>query len=74
LEARNTKDSQVILEHITQFINLFSDKNGYENPINIFRKGFHVEEKMNWRAYHHQAGTFLNHLDNKKHIRKNAAS
>ena len=65
--ARNTKDAQVILDHITQYTDFFSNKNECQIPINRFRKTSHIEEKMNWCAYyHHQSGIFLNHLENKK--------
>jgi integrase/uncharacterized membrane protein len=66
-KVRNTQDAQVILDHITQYTDFFSDKNECQIPINPFRKASHIEEKMNWCAYYHrQAGTFLNHLENKK--------
>lgn len=66
-KARNTKDAQVILDHITQYTDYFSDKNGSSVPINLFRKASHSEEKISWCAYYHrQAGVFLNHLDDKK--------
>ncbi len=66
-KVRNTRDVQVTLDHITQYTDFFSDKSEPKIPINPFRKASHLEEKMNWCAYYHrQAGTFLNHLENKK--------
>jgi integrase/uncharacterized membrane protein len=70
-QARNTKDAQVILDHLTQYTDFFSDQNERQIPINPFRKASHIEEKMNWCAYYHrQAGIFLNHLENKKNTAK----
>jgi len=66
-QARNTKDAQVILDHITQYTDFFSDQHDRKIPINPFRKASHIEERMNWCAYYHrQTGIFLNHLENKK--------
>jgi integrase len=65
-QARNTKDAQVILDHITQYTDFFRDQYDHQIPINPFRKASHIEERMNWCAYYHrQAGIFLNHLENK---------
>jgi len=65
-QARNTNDAQVILDHITQYTDFFSDQYDRQIPINPFRKASHIEERMNWCAYYHrQAGIFLNHLENK---------
>jgi integrase len=65
--ARDTKDAEVILNHITQYTDFYSDKSENKLPINTFRKASHIEEKINWCAYYHrQKGIFLNHLENKK--------
>lgn len=67
-KARNTVDAQVILYHITQYTDYFSDKNGCQIPMNPFRKASHTEEKINWCAYYHrQSAIFLNHLENKNY-------
>ena len=66
-KTRNTRDAQVILYHITQYVDYFTDRNGCQIPINPFRKASHTEEKINWCAYYHrQSAIFLNHLENKK--------
>ncbi len=68
-KVRNPRDAQVILYHITQYTDYIDEKNGYQTPINLFRKASHTEEKINWCAYYHRKeGVFLSHLENKKTV------
>ncbi len=68
-KVRNTRDAQVILYHITRYTDYFSERNECQIPVNPFIKASHTEEKINWCAYyHHQAGVFLNHLEDRKAI------
>tara|TARA_R110001583_G_scaffold26533_16_gene95564 strand:+ start:178 stop:1512 length:1335 start_codon:yes stop_codon:yes gene_type:complete len=68
-KARDPRDAQVILYHITKYTDDFGENNGTKPPINLFRKASHTEEKINWCAYYHRnEGVFLNHLENKKTV------
>ncbi|MBB1327399.1 site-specific integrase [Pseudoalteromonas sp. SR45-1] len=69
--ARETKDAEVILNHITQYTDFYSAKNENKLPTNTFRKASHIEEKINWCAYYHrQKHVFLNHLEKKAAVDK----